>query len=122
MRNPDTTIFVEVENTRESYYRLIATPEAFRRFVDSLSSSLISLPSPLQEAHDMSLSGVEAADADGSQREVFLSLRVEPSLDWWQPRHRQRVRRDWLVSMLFFAVVAFAIFGFGTFIRWLISL
>src|SRR5471032_2919208 len=114
MTDQADTLFIALKSSREDYYTLVGTPESLRKLSDSLSASLSALPSPLESARDLHLGGVVTADATGSRRETFLSIRAEPSLEWLASQRQRKMRRDWLVTVLLVAASGFAIFGFGT--------
>lgn len=122
MTDQTDTLFLTLESGREYYYRLVGTPKALRTFSDSLSASLGALPATLERAQELHLGGVVTADAAGSRRETYLSIRAEPSLEWLALQRRRKTRRDWLVTTFLVATTAFAFFGFATFVRWLLNI
>jgi hypothetical protein len=115
------TVFIACKASRENYHTLIGTPDALRKLSDSLSASLTALPASLESARDLPLDGVVTADAEGSHRETYLTIRAEPSLAWLVSRRQRRVRRDWLVTTLLVAAAGFAVFGFGMFVRYIFT-
>jgi hypothetical protein len=121
MTDHPNTLFVAHESGREDYYTLVGTPEALRKLSDALLASLSTLPSPLESARDLRLGGLVVGDAADSRRETYLSIRAEPSLEWLSSRRQRKTRRDWFVTFLLVAASGFAIFGFGTFVRWLLA-
>ena len=121
MADPDTTVYLECEGGRETCYRIIGRPEALEAFAATLTEDLRALPRQLDKARDLPLRGIQTDDANGSQREVYLSVRAEPSDQWLASNRAKTKRRDWVLTVLFIAVPVLAIIGLGAIVRWIVA-
>jgi hypothetical protein len=119
MTNSDTTLYLDFESSRESYFRIIGTPSALQTFANSVSTAVGALPSPFAAAADIPLQNIEVADGSGSAREVYLTVRAEPSVDWLIAQKRRSFRRDSLLIAFLSSVAVLAVIGLYVVIHWI---
>jgi hypothetical protein len=119
MINSDTTLYLDFESSRESYFRIVGTPSALQTFAASVSTAVSALPSPLTAAADIPVQNIGTADGNGSTREVHLTIRAEPSVDWLIAQKRRSYRRDWLIIAFLSSVAGLAVIGLYVVIHWI---